>query len=499
MPLAFQELLRQAAAALGGQEAWLVGGAVRDLLLGRATKDIDLAVAGDALATARRVAERLGGTFVPLDEAHQVARVVLPQGEGWWLDFSALRGPLEEDLARRDCTINALALPLEAALRSDWEGQLQDPLGGRRDLRDRLLRAASDAAFGEDPARLLRVIRLAAQLDFAVEPGTRLLLKRDAALLGSVAPERLRDELCLILATPRAYWALRELDAVGILARLLPEMEPTRGVGQPSEHHWDVFDHLLRTVEAAQAILGQGPPPWVSPQALAPLPRPPELAGYFEGDWGGVPRGTLLKLAALLHDVAKPETKAPDAKGRMRFLGHPALGAQRAEACLKRLRFSRAATELTCALVLHHLRPTQMSHQVIPSDRAIYRYYRDLGEAAIPGLYLAGADWLATRGPSLEMEPWLAYLRRVDHVLGQYLHRPERVFPPSLVDGNDLMAALDLAPGPLIGRLLAAVREAQGAGEAATRSRALEVAAQALELWRAESPGDGGRKREEAL
>ncbi|MSQ33196.1 MAG: HD domain-containing protein [Dehalococcoidia bacterium] len=483
MSLDFRQLLRQVTAALGEQEAWLVGGAVRDLLLGRATKDIDIAVAGDALATARGVADRLGGAFVPLDEAHQIARVVLARSGGWWLDFSTLRGGVDEDLARRDCTINAMAVPLAAALQPGWESQLQDPLGGRRDLRDRLLRAASDTAFGADPARLLRVIRLAAQLDFAVEPGTRLLLRRDAALLGSVAPERLRDELCLLLATPRAYWALRELDALGILARLLPELEPARGVGQPSEHHWDVFDHLLHAVEAAGAVLGQGAPPWVSPEALAPLPRPPELAGYFEGVWGGVPRGTLLKLAALLHDVAKPETKAPDAKGRIRFLGHPALGARRAEACLKRLRFSGAATELTCALILHHLRPTQMSHQVIPSDRAIYRYYRDLGEAAIPALYLTCADWLATRGPSLETEPWLGYLRRVEHVLDQYLYRPERVSPTPLVDGNDLMAVFDLPPGPLIGRLLAAVREAQGAGEAATRSQALQVAARALERW----------------
>ncbi|MBI3953831.1 MAG: HD domain-containing protein [Chloroflexi bacterium] len=480
LPADLAERLRAVAAALGGREAWLVGGAVRDLLLGRATKDIDLAVAGDALAVARGVADRLDGAFVPLDEAHQVARVVLTAGGGLWLDFSALQGPLREDLARRDCTINALALPLAAALGPGWGAHLVDPLGGRRDLQARLVRAASDAAFRADPARLLRALRLAAQLDFTVEPGTRRLLARDAALLTSVAAERLRDELCLLLATPRAYGALRELDALGLLGRLLPELEPARGVGQPPEHYWDVFEHLLHTVEAAGVVLGEAPPAWISLQALEPLPRPPELSGYFEGSWGGVPRATLLKLAALLHDVAKPETRAPDQRGRIRFLGHPDLGADRAEACLERLRFSRAAIQLACALVRHHLRPTQMSHQVIPSDRAVYRYFRDLGEAAVPALYLSCADWLATRGPNLELEPWRAYLWRMAHVLGQYLHRPERVAPPRLVDGNDLMAAFDLKPGPLIGRLLAAVQEAQGGGAVATRAEALEVAARAL-------------------
>jgi len=456
--------------------AYLVGGFVRDLLLKRETADIDIALAADALEIAPKLADALGGRFVLLDEKNRVCRVVVdreepPQGR-WQLDFSTFEGGIKADLSRRDFTIDAIAVDLEELARDDVP--LIDPFGGLADLKNRVIRAVSEQAFQSDAARLLRAVRLAAELGFSLDSQTEVLIQRNCQLIADVAGERLREELLRILAVPEAESLLPYLDELGLLTALFPELAQAKGIEQPREHFWDVFDHSIQTVIAVDFLLHQGSWKYASDEVLAVAPWSEMLAQHFAQEVGsGSSRRSLLKLAALLHDVAKPETKAVGEDGRTHFLGHAKLGAATAVAILERLRFSRQEIRLVEAMVRYHLRPGQMSQGELPTQRAIYRYFRDTAGGGIDILFLSLADHLATRGPNLNLAGWQQHTQMVEYVLARHLEQKKLVVPPKLVSGHDLINIFGLSPGPRIGEALEAVREAQASGEVTTREEAI--------------------------
>ena len=459
-----------------GVEAYLVGGIVRDALLGRPTRDIDLAVAADAVMLGRQLAVSLVGRFVPLDEKRGIVRVVVPSSEGaWFVDLSSFRDGLTGDLRGRDFTLDALAVSLaDAADGNPWSNVI-DPLGGLPDLRDGLIRAVGPSVFREDPARLMRAPRLAAQLRFVISPETAAQIRRDAHLVASVAPERIRDELLMTIAEPQTSDWLRLLDELGVLCQVIPELEAARGVTQPKEHHWDVFGHLVETAGQVGTILQDSS----SHNGIVAdsVPQFASLDEHFAQEVSdGHSRLTLLKLAGLLHDVAKPATRKVDAAGRIRFIGHDREGAEMVERILRRLRLSGRGVELARLMVEHHLRPSQMAQPgELPTGKAIYRYYRDLGDAAIDTLYLNLADYLAARGPRLHQREWSEYCRVVGHILQEGLERKAPESLPKLISGQDIMEVFSLNPGPRVGLLLGLVREAQASGEIKTRGEALEL------------------------
>jgi len=454
-----------------GIPAYLVGGFVRDALLGRDTADIDIAVP-DALATAPGVAKALGGTAFVLDKDTGAARVVLLD-KAWQIDFTSLQGDIEDDLARRDFTVNAMAIPLGdgAAIAA---AAVIDPYGGRQDLERQLIRAVGEAVFRDDAARLLRAVRLAAELDFGIESGTEALMKRDAHYIAGVAGERVREELLRLLARPGAGARLACLDELGLLTALVPELGPARGVTQPKVHVWDVLEHSIQTGAAVEFVLRENAWEYAGDDILNEIPWSAEISAHFDREVSpGGTRRALLKLAALLHDVAKPQTRRIDADGRARFLGHPQQGAAAAAAIMERLRFSQREINLVELLVKYHLRPLQMSHEVLPTRRAIYRYFRDTGEAGIDLLYLCLADHLATRARGLDAAQWRAHTAMTAYVLAKYREEENIIAPPKLIDGHDIMQEFGLEPGPAVGELLEALREAQAAGEVTTREAGL--------------------------
>jgi len=459
-----------------GVKFYLVGGWVRDVLLGRPSYDIDLAIKDTAEVLASEFAREFGGKFVLLDEVNQVARVVFPK-QGVYLDFATFHDSIEEDLARRDFTVNAIALRYEDFLAARRSGQgaefrLIDPFEGQQDLQRRLIRAVRPTIFREDPGRLLRAIRLAAELDFEVEENTRRLIQQDRELIRLTAAERIHEELMKLLETPNSARWLYELDHLGLLLLLFPELQEGKGVEQPPEHAFDVFEHQLQTVTAVERLLRS------LKQAdglLEDFPLASRFKDYFEERISGHPRLVLLKLAALLHDVAKPRTKTLE-NGRIRFLGHAKEGARLASAMLERLRFSSRERKLVCQLITHHLRPGQLANlDEPPTHRAIYRYFRDLGEVAIDTLFLSLADHLATRGPQLDPKGWRKHLSGTQYLVARRLEEESRVLPPKLISGYDLMAQFGLQPGPQIGKLLELVREAQAEGKVKTKEEALEL------------------------
>ena len=456
--------------------AYLAGGMVRDLLLGRGVEDIDIAVAGDALEVAGGIATSLGGKYIPLDEKNGIGRMVLALSDRKWeLDFTTIEDDIEQDLARRDFSIDAMAIGLEEMIQEPQSPSIIDPFHGQDDLAGGVVKVVGESAFVDDPVRLLRAVRLAAELSFTIDEKTEALVQSQAHLINNVAGERVREELLRLLVLPQGGQHLRYLEELGLLDSLFPELAQTKGVTQPKEHYWDVFEHSLRTVMAVDFLLREGDWEYAGGEALEVVPWSEELAQHFSSGVGhGSTRKSLLRLAALLHDIAKPQTKTVEEGGKTRFLGHAAEGAAAVAGIMERLRFSAREIKLVEVMVKAHLRPTQMSHEGLPTSRAIYRYFRDTGEAGVDILFLSLADHLATRGENFDMAHWREHAEIVAHVLARHAEEEKLMVPPKLVDGHDLVKLFGLSPGPRFTEILEAVRETQAAGEVSTREEALK-------------------------
>lgn len=469
-----QSILARLAKFLKGRSvhSYLVGGCIRDVLLGRDTADIDIAIDTDALSIAPQIAELLYAKFVVLDKVNRIGRIIL---KDLTLDIASFTGEIESDLARRDFTIDAMAIDLNQLDSDNFYTDLIDPFSGRIDLDRGIIRTVTDTAFDSDPVRLLRAVRLAFELGFNIDKRTELEISGSVDRITEVPGERVREELLHLLISSRSGRVFSYMDKLGLLTALIPEISLLKGVTQPKEHHWDVFEHSIHTVSAVDFILHQGVWDYKNKNILMKVPWTSSLAQYFDQPVSnGSTRRSLLKLAALLHDISKPQAKAFDEDGRMRFLGHPEEGAMVVSSIMERLRFSSKEVKQVSLMVKYHLRPTQMSQDNLPTRRAIYRYFRDTGDVGVDTLYLSLADHLATRGPDLLIPNWEYHTQLVAYVLTEHLQQEKSVRPVKLIDGNDLINIFSMVPGPGIGKLLEQIHEAQAAGELNTRAEALD-------------------------
>lgn len=437
-----------------GLRLWLVGGAVRDTLLGKAVKDLDaVADSGDTAlvhALAREIADAVEGSYVPLDEDRGIARVVLEDGRD--LDLAARVGPdLEHDLRHRDFTLNAMAL-------DPATGEIHDPTGGQADLARGLLRTAGPDGLTDDPLRLLRGARmLCVYPRLQPAPGLADEIRRLAHLLPTVSWERIRDELFLCFRagiSPRIPFLVE----TGLLEAVLPELTPTRTTTQNHYHHTDVFHHTLEVLRYVEESSGP--------------PLGQEMAGRRT-------RGELLKLTALLHDIGKPLTRTVDPDGRIRFFGHEALGAEMAEAAGRRLALSSREIQRLKRVVALHLEPVLLPHRN-PTDVDLHRFFRAAGEAAPELLLLSDADVRASRGLAQTDERLAVHRAFVRDMLAEFLQEGRVARPKVPLTGADLVAAFGLSPGPTVGRLLERVAEAVAEGSVRSREQALAWAAESL-------------------
>ncbi len=482
------DILRRLQALLAQNEhhGYVVGGFVRDLILGRPVRDIDVIAGGDVLTLSHTLAYELNAKPVLLDELNGVMRLVLlkPEDNGWQIDLSVMHHNLTADLERRDLTMNAIACDIS---RVSWDKpqeltiEVIDPLGGLNDIAHRLVRATGDNAFRQDAIRLLRAVRLAAELGFKIEDGTEAFIRRDAALIQEEAGERVREELLRILKLGRTDETLLYLHELGLLTAIIPELAPSIGLAQHSEHQWDVFQHSARSVLALDFLLRYGNWPYTNPDVLGDVPWNESLSEHFQTQLSPIStRRELGKLAALLHDIAKPQTRTIAPNGRLCFYGHPEEGAFIVENVLERLRFSTREKKLVTAVVRHHLRPVQMgTNFALPTRRAAYRLIRDLGEATIDTLLFSLADHLATRGDKLDLTNWRHHANIVAYVLSES-KCAANTLPARLLNGHDLQRELGLKPGVKLGEMLAELREAQAAGEISSRGEALDYASHLL-------------------
>lgn len=462
----------------------LVGGTVRDVLLGRDTHDLDFAADGDGLALARRIADHLHGSYVALDRARRVGRVLLRSQDvrgpasysgSVYLDIASLRGPdLEADLRDRDFTINAMAIERSA----DGTWHLLDPLGGHEDLRQRILRSASPSSFADDPVRTLRAVRMRNEFHCTIEPQTRAWLESAVPLLARVSAERIRDEWFKILDQPGASHALPELYHLGLLRTVAPPMERLQGLAQDGPGRGDALDHPFAVVRQLERIWTAfeescAPPSLFWPEALSALaPRICERYRSLICDERTFL--SLLKCAAFLHDVGKPPTQeaAPDAAARWRE--HERRGAEIALHLARQWRLSNVEGELLQIVVLAHACPARLTAEPSLTRRAVYRYFRDTGEYGVDVAIVSLADYLAAHEPNTDSPGWRRHVETVTGLLEAYFTKKETwIDPPPLLSGKDLMEILALSPGPRIGRLLSWLHEEQAAGEIHSRDEAI--------------------------
>lgn len=484
------------------EPAWLVGGALRDGLLGRQIGDIDLLVAGDAVALARQMARDLGGSVGVLDDQAGVARVVLGDQT---IDLAALQAAtLEDDLRARDFTINALAAPATVAtLRALAAGDtaalravVLDPTGGLADLDARRLRMTSAAALRDDPVRLLRAARLAVAIDGMIDPATVAAARAVAPLLDTTAPERWLAELYAMLAARNGTRAMRLLDDLGALTVLVPPLAPCRGLVQGRLHYWDVFEHTLEVIDAVDHVVDllaaglDAPATPAAPDAAGHVAHPTalELGGQNAAllarlrapFLAGQTRQTMLKVAALFHDVGKPLTRGVRANGDIMFLGHAEAGVPLTQPVLARWRMGRQAQRFVEAVVACHMRPGQIAGPQGLTDRAARHFFRDAGDAGIDVAVFSLGDHFAVYGPRPLTPFWLGHRAAVAELIRRAYVEPERVIPPRLIDGNDLIARYHIPHGPAIGRILGLVETAHLNGDIQTRAEAFALVERAL-------------------
>jgi poly(A) polymerase len=460
------QVARQALSGAVADEVWIVGGAVRDAVLGRPVSDLDLAVRGEPEKVARAVADAVGGPVFPLSEDFGAWRALHPERE-WMCDVTALHGEgIDADLARRDFTVNAIAVALEG-------GEPHDPLGGLADLAAGVLRVVGGpdvehSSFAADPLRPLRLVRLATELGLSPDPDSERLTREAAPGVVDAAGERVFAELRRIVGAERVLEGLELADRLGLTAVVLPELHALRGVEQSHFHHLDVYEHTLEVLRCQLEI--ERDPATVFGELAEPLDRLMREPFADEMDrWGA------LRFAALLHDIGKPATRGVMPGGRITFMGHDKLGAEMTRALCRRLKTSERLRELLAGVARHHLVLGFLVHEQPLGRDVIYRYLERCQPVEVEVTLLTCADRVATRGKNAD-RAIAAHLELARELMAEALAWRVEGPPEPALRGGELVEELGMEPGPELGELLGRLRQARFTGEASTREEAVELA-----------------------
>ncbi|HTU16390.1 MAG TPA: HD domain-containing protein [Solirubrobacterales bacterium] len=463
------DLVGRVNTALDGASAWVVGGAVRDVALGREVSDLDLAVAESPRRSARAVADALGGFAFELSSEFPTWRARDRDGS-WQVDLAELRGgDIGSDLSLRDFTVGAIAVDLVT-------GDGLDPTGGLGDIEAGIIRAAGPESFSQDPLRLMRAARLASQFGWRIDPGTVALGLKTAPRAAEPAGERILAELCQLMATEDPVIGLNAMDSLGLFESVLPEIGALKGVVQGPNHHLDVYGHTIEVLEGVlriesdlEAFVGE------SAEAVRAL-LDTELAD-------GISRSTGLRLGALFHDCAKPETRR-DEDGFVTFRGHDAAGAAKIAAVFKRLRSSNRLSEYVAALARHHLILGFMVVDRPLSRRRIYGYLTRTDPVSVDVTLLTVADRLGARGAgSVASDEMIAgHLELASEMVADGLEWRRTGPPAQFLPGDELADRLGIEPGPDLGRIMDGLAEARYAGEIDSASEAVELARRLLDV-----------------
>ncbi len=435
-------------------EVYIIGGAVRDYLLDKATIDRDLIVVDeDAREFSLKLAEFLDGKFIALDELNKIYRVVLPDKENFFDITNPVGGSLEKDILRRDLTINSIAVNIKT-------GEVIDLCNGVSDIESGVIRGISDKNFAEDPLRLLRVFRFQAILGFVIDENTLLTVEKYKNLVSSPAKERIVYELMKLFSGSFAHLALLKMDECGVLNKIFPFVDELKQVPPNLHHHLDLFNHCIETVRQVGVLYEKSNT---------------EVKAHMDSvDFGGFSRLAHLRFAAFLHDLGKFSTWTvePDT-GRHRFIKHDEVGANIAKTLLKSMGFSNKQVEYLTLMIKKHMYPTAVVSSPELSDKVKMRFVRKIGENAIDNILIAQADRLSARGPEITEEIVNENISLLNSLLNFYLSARETLTPlPKLLDGYEVMQLLNIKPSAQLGRIMTALREAQISGDIVTKEDA---------------------------
>lgn len=436
-------------------EGYLVGGSIRDLFTKKCEFcDRDISIKG-AENFARKIANKWDGTFIELDSENKIYRVVLPDKINF-LDISELQGnTIEEDLKRRDFTINAIAYDLA-------NDKFVDVTGGLKDLKNKVLRHIDDKNFEDDPLRILRAFRFYAVTGFKMTIELENALKKYLPLALNPAKERINYEIMKLFGGDFASGALLKMDEFGLLEKIFPCVTEMKKVPPNTHHHLDLFHHVVETVRQIEILYN-------------------EISGFEKEhldaiDFGGFPRINHLKLAGFLHDIGKFSTWTIEEGGRHRFIKHDDVGSKMVVPLLRDLKFSKKQIEYVSCMIKNHIYPSNVIVAPSLNDKVMMRYVRKMGDNVIDNIILAKADRLSARGIDITEEIVNANISGLDKLLVFYLSKKDSLAPlPKLIDGREIMEILNIKPSPKLGEIINAINEAQLNEEITTHEEAIKI------------------------
>ncbi len=437
-------------------EIYLVGGAVRDVLLGENTFDRDLIIVGEAANEfAQKVANNLDGTFIPLDIKNNIYRVVLSDKINYFDITNPVENSLEKDILRRDLTINSIAVNIR-------NFEIIDITNGIVDIKNGILRSISEQNIVDDPLRILRIFRFQALYGFEISDETNEFIIKYKNKVKEPAWERITYELLKLFGGKYCKKALLNMDAVGILEDFFPFVKELKQIPPNTHHHLDLFHHSLETMEKIQEL-------YENSNLI--------IKNHLDKiDFGGFSRRAHLKLAGFMHDIGKFSTwTIEEDTGRHRFIKHDDVGAKMAPKVLKEMKFSNKQIEYIAFLIKNHIYPSQVAQVPDINEKVMMRFVRKAEANAIDNIYLAMADRLSARGPAITEEIVDNNIRGLNVLLEFYLEKKDTLQPlPILLNGHDIMEILGVKPSPLLGRILEELHEAQISGEIFTKEQAID-------------------------
>lgn len=434
-------------------KGFLVGGSVRDALIGKPFIDRDIAVRG-AEGYAHKLAEELNATFIVLDSEFKIYRLVMEDKINY-LDISEIQGKsIEDDLARRDFVLNAIAYNLET-------NEIIDPYGGIQDIKKRVISHIKDENFEDDPLRIMRAFRFASTTGFELSCGVKQCIGKYKHLLLKPAKERINYELMKLFGGANCSKILLDMDEFGILEEIFPQVKEMKQVTPNSHHHLDLFHHVVETVRQIEVLYYSS-----SEQ---------EKLHLDNIDFGGFPRINHIKLAGFLHDIGKFSTWTfEEDTGRHRFIKHDDVGAKQCVPLLKDLKFSKKQIDYISSMIKNHIYPSNVIASPDLNEKIMMRYIRKMEDNVIDNIILAKADRLSALGEAITEEIVNENINGLDRLLEFYLLKRETLKPlPKLIDGIEVMKIKGIGQSPLLGKIISALKEAQLNGDVVTKEDAI--------------------------
>jgi len=444
-------------------DIWLVGGFLRDSYLKskRPLRDFDFCVEKNTTSLAREFARKLKAKCIVLDKTTESLRVIFKRkGIFYTYDFTRMRGKdFFQDLALRDFSVNSLAVNIKQK-----PLKLIDYYQARRDLKSKTVRVIKNKVIADDPLRILRGFSLMANYDFAIASGTLKIMVKNRRLIRKVSAERISEELFKIFASAHAYPAVKLLDKFRIIDEIVPEIVKMRGVHQGGYHHLGVWQHSLEALRQFEFIYQKN------------LSKNKNTSQYLNEEIAqGRKRLQIIKLACLLHDIGKPIAKKK-ANKRTIFHTHEKIGRDIVSKIGRNLRFSAREIEMLRKLTFWHLRPGYLADQLTPTQRAVYRFFRDTQEDGVAVIVLSLADWRATRGPLTNAYKRKKHEKVMLNLVDRYFSEKKKKPLAKLVDGYDIMKRFKIKPGVLVGEILRKVQEEQALGKILNKIQAYRLA-----------------------